>query len=42
MIGQAELDMLNELTGFSTLDLQSAGGRAIPKMGVGFLLSGFP
>jgi len=41
-VGQQEMDLVNNMTGYSMIELQGAGFWAIPKMGWGFLTIGLP
>jgi len=41
-IGEEEVTIMNELTGYSVIQLSGAGAWAVPKMAMGFLLHGLP
>jgi len=41
-IGTEEVTIMNELTGYSVIQLSGSGAWAVPKLAVGFLLHGLP
>jgi hypothetical protein len=41
-IGEEEVDIMNQLTGYNTLEVSGSGIFSIGKMGIGFLTHGLP
>lgn len=41
-VGAQEVDLINNLTGYTTLEIQEAGVWTIPKLAGGFFINGLP